>query len=91
MAGNPRNVKKNNNGGGVDAADIELEILDEGIQGPPKPPAKGGMSGVAFDRAIREKMEQQKKVNNKRPAADIESDDDDDQPPPQPSNQRPTS
>ena len=44
-------------------------------QGPPKPAAKGGMSGVAFDRAIREKMEQQKRgvAGNKRPA-DIDSD-----------------
>jgi hypothetical protein len=47
------------------------------------------MSGVAFDRAIREKMEQQKKAVNKRPA-DIDSDEDD-QPPAQPTNQRPPS
>jgi nucleoid-associated protein YgaU len=77
----------------VDVGGIDLEILDgnaDGNQGPPKPPAKGGMSGVAFDRAIREKMEQQKKAgNNKRPA-DIDSDDDD-QPPPQPTNQKPSS
>lgn len=46
------------------------------------------MSGIAFDRAIREKMEQQKKAGSKRPA-DIDSDEDDNQPPAQPTNQRP--
>ncbi len=77
----------------MDVGAIDLEIADgnaDGNQGPPKPPAKGGMSGVAFDRAIREKMEQQKRAGSKRPA-DIDSDEDDEQPPAQPTNQRPPS
>ena len=66
VAGNPRNNINNNkrnqqDNEAVDVGAIDLEIFDgnaDGNQGPPKPAAKGGMSGVAFDRAIREKMEQ---------------------------------
>ncbi len=88
VAGNPRNNTNKRNqqdNEAVDVGAIDLEIFDgnaDGNQGPPKPAAKGGMSGVAFDRAIREKMEQQKRgVANKKPAADIDSDEDDVPPP----------
>ena len=62
VAGNPKLNKKPSNKEDqqqpVDVGAIDLELFDGNADnvptGPPKPAAKGGMSGVAFDRAVRE-------------------------------------
>jgi len=74
----------------VDIGAIDLEVFDGNADnvpsGPPKPAAKGGIAGVALDRALRDQINAKKQYQvPQRKQADIESDD---EIPPQVNNQR---